>query len=488
MFALYPGASGLTSMGEAMNVVGSNIANVNTTGYKSSRTNFQDMLATGIKGTAQSMGKGVNIVSVQGNFDQGSMEGTTQVTDMALEGDGFFTIRDKHNRTTYTRAGNFKFDQDGMLVTQNSKQVMVRDVNPITKEITGFPHGAKLIGASDAPRATGDGLNNTGIHLQANLNAESEPPKVQFDPTNVQPDMFNYQTAATVVDERGGEHVVNMVFRRVEDRPPQINPATGQPIPGTGSQNQWQWFVVVPGSEVGAPPENLIAIGGGFLKFAENGKLLETTNGSFVAAGPTQVGPQGQIIPPGPPILVQAPINPDVGVPQVTIPFTNTPQVIGFNFGSGSNPLDPNDVRTGMDGITQFASSNKVRNLEVDGYKSGVLETISVSEDGTIMGYFDNGNIRPMFRMVLTKFVNNHGLQRLGDNEYQEALKSGKPIQGLPNDGTFGAVRSRNLEKSNVDLAQEFVKMIETQRGFQANAKGITTSDEMLADLVAMKR
>ncbi|MDH5751513.1 MAG: flagellar hook protein FlgE [Deltaproteobacteria bacterium] len=488
MFALYPGSSGLNSFGEAMTVVGSNIANVNTTGYKSNRTNFQDMLATGIKGTPTAIGKGVNIVSVQGNFDQGSMEGTTQATDVALEGDGFFTVRDKHNRTTFTRAGNFKFDKDGFLVTQQGKQVLVRDVDPLTSEVQGFPKAAKLMGANDPPQATGDGTNNTGIKVQANLNAGAETPKIPFDPTNVQGDMYNFQTSVNVVDERGGNHVINVVFRKMEDLPPQINPATGQPVPGTGLRNQWQWYVVVPGSEVGAPPENLIAIGGGFMRFTENGRMLDATNGTFLPGTAAQVGPDGQLIPPGPPILVEAPVNPDVGVPQVTIPFTETPQVVGFNFGQGSNPLDPNDPRNGLDGLTQFDGESKMRNLEADGFKAGTLETISINEEGVIMGYFDNGNIRPMNRLVLTRFVNNQGLDRAGDNEYRESLNSGKPIQGLPNDGYFGAVHARNLEKSNVDLSTEFVKMIETQRAFQASAKGITTSDEMLADLVALKR
>ena len=104
MFALYTGASGLNAFGEAMSVVGSNIANVNTTGYKSNRVNFQDMLATGVRGTRQKIGKGVTIVSAQANFSQGSLEGTTQITDLALEGEGFFLLKDDFGKTSYTRA------------------------------------------------------------------------------------------------------------------------------------------------------------------------------------------------------------------------------------------------------------------------------------------------------------------------------------------------------------------------------------------------
>jgi len=361
-------------------------------------------------------------------------------------------------------------------------------MNPLTKEPQGFPVQAKVIGVNDPPAATGDGTNDTGVKIQGNLNSESDEPKIPFDPTNVKSDMFNFQTSVTVFDERGAEHIVNVVFRRMTDRPPQVDAATGQPIPNTGRQNQWQWYVVVPGSEVGAPPENLIAVGGGFMKFAQNGRMLAVTNGTFVAAGAAQVGPQGQIIPPGPPVLIERPLAAGVTVPQVTLPFTANPQVVGLNFGKGSNPLDPADPRNGLDGLTEFASDSKVSNIEGDGHKAGSLESIDINHEGVISGQFDNGSIRPLFRITTTKFVNNNGLMRVGENEFREALNSGRPIVGHPNDGIFGGVRPRNLEKSNVDLSTEFVKMIETQRAFQANAKGITASDEMMSDLVNMKR
>jgi flagellar hook protein FlgE len=476
----------LNTYGEAMSVVGSNIANVNTTGYKSSRVNFEDLLATGVRGTNSQVGKGVAISSVNGSFTQGSLESTSQITDLALEGEGFFTMRDKAGRALYTRAGNFQFDKDGFLVSAKGNQVLVRDVDPNTKETVGFAHSAKVIGVNDPPVATGTGANGTGIKMVANLGADTAPPSIPFDATNVKAEMYNFSTSVTVIDERGGEHVVNVVFRRVPDSPPQINPATGQPVPGTGGRNQWQWFSVVNGADVGGSPENQIAVGGGFLRFTDNGRLLEATNGTFVQSGPGQVGPQGQIIPPGPPQLIAAPAQ--GGVPQVTIPFTVAPQVIGLNFGLGSNPLDPADTRTGLEGLTQFASASKVLNIEADGRKPGSLDNINIGSDGTITGYFDNGTVRPMFRLMVTKFVNNQGLLRRGENEFEESITSGKPISGNPGDSGLAAVRSRNLEKSNVDLSTEFVKMIETQRAFQANAKSITTSDEMLNDLVGMKR
>ncbi|MBI4084239.1 MAG: flagellar hook protein FlgE [Candidatus Lambdaproteobacteria bacterium] len=487
-FALRAGASGLTTYGEAMSVVGSNIANVNTTGYKHNRVNFQDLLATGVAGTTSKIGKGVKVSSVQSDFAQGNVESTTRLTDLAVQGEGFFTVRNKVGRVFYTRAGNFDFDKDGFLVTDTGEQVMVRDINAANGEAVGPLHGAKLVGISDPPQATGNGQNGTGLKIAANLNADGQPPALPFDPTNVQSEMYNFSTAVTVFDEKGGEHVLNLVFRKVPDQPPQINPATGQPTPGTGSKNSWQWYVVASGAEFGGPRDRSQAIGGGFLDFTENGRLIAASNGRFQVAGPGQVGPQGQIIPPGPPVLVRAPLAAGVETPQVTLPFAERPQVIGLFFGKGSNPTDPNDQRTGLDGVTQFSSASKVSRIEGDGHRSGNMEDFDIAINGTIMGRFDNGTIRPVARVVLTRFVNSVGLLRSGDSKYEESISSGRPIQGAPTEGGFGSIAVRNLEKSNVDLANEFVRMIETQRAFQANAKSITTSDEMLADVVSMKR
>jgi flagellar hook protein FlgE len=478
----------LNAYGEAMSVVGSNIANINTVGYKSNRVNFQDLLATSVRGTRNKIGKGVRISSVQGDFTPGSMESSNRVTDLALEGDGFFTIKDKNGRTFYTRAGNFEFDEKGFLVTVNGLNVMARDLDPVSLAPVGLEKAVQLVGLNDPPKPTGDGSDGTGIRISANLNADDPIPEIPFDPTNVQPEMFSNSTAVTVIDERGGEHVVNVVFRKLPPGPPQIDPATGAPIPGTATKNQWQWYFVVNASEVGGEPNRRIAVGGGFLKFNDNGRLLETTNGTFVPSGPAQIGPAGQIIPPGPPVLVERALDQGIGAPQVTVFFTDNPQTIGINLGTGSNPNDPNDERTGLEGITMFSSEFKILKLEADGQKPGMLENFEIDNEGIITGFFDNGSIRPLHRLFLTRFVNAPGLQRAGDNRFIASRQAGEAITGNPNEGNFGSVKSRNLEKSNVDLSTEFVRMIETQRAFQSNAKVITTGDEMLADLVNLKR
>ena len=487
MVALSTGASGLSAYGEAMSVTGSNIANINTVGYKSSRVSFQDLLATGVRGTTSKIGRGVSISSVQSDFSQGSLEATSRITDMAIEGSGFFQTKNQFGRVAYTRAGNFEFDKEGFLVSAGGDRIQVRKVDEATGDAAGFPTAAKVLGLQSPPKATGDGSGDSGITVAANLNADSPVPEVQFDPTNVQSDMFNYSTSTTVIDERGGEHVVTMAFVKMPDAPPQIDAATGQPIPGTAVKNQWQFYTVVNGTEVGGPPENQIAIGGGFVNFTEDGRMLEATNGTFVQPVGGEVGPDGQIIPPGPPVLIQSPTQLE-GIPQVTIPFTENPQVIGINFGMGSNPLDPSDDRTGLEGITQFVDDFSIQSLNADGNKAGTLDNVTITEDGVLTGFFNNGTTRPLYRLIVSRFTNEDGLQRLGKNSFISTTLSGKALDGLANEGGAGAVRARSLEKSNVDLSREFVSMIETQRAYQASAKTITTSDEMLNELVALKR
>jgi hypothetical protein len=243
------------------------------------------------------------------------------------------------------------------------------------------------------------------------------------------------------------------------------------------------------GASLGQMPGTQVAVGGGFLQFTDDGKLIAATSGSFEAQ-PGGVDPAtGQPLPGGPPRLVPQPVDPETGVPQFAVPFNGEdPVVLGLHLGDGFNPDDPTDPRTGLDGITQFAGKYNVIQASADGNSSGTLENISVQSDGTVIGVFDSGYTRPIGRIVLTKFDNSGKLAQVGDNLLQETQGAGKKVTGQAATAGFGEIRSMSLEQSNVDLSNEFVKMIESQRAFQANAKTVTTSDEMITELVNMKR
>lgn len=487
--SLNAGSSGVKTMGKAMTVIGSNIANVNTVGYKSTRVAFEDILASNFsQGVGPTkLSQGVGIASVNSNFSQGSFEQTEKQTDLAMNGNGFFTVLDDFGKTFYTRAGNFTYDGEGVLSTDRGLFVQVRDIDPQTGESIGFPHKLKILGTVDPPQRTGDGTAGSGIEVKANLDSNSPLRETPFDPTNITSTMYNFSTSTTVFDDLGDEHTATVLFRRRPDIPAQTDPATGQTTPGV--KNQWEWYLSFDGADLGQRPGQLIAQGGGFMQFDDDGRLLQATGGQFVGQ-PGGVDPvTGQAIPAGPPILQPAPVNPETGYPQVVVDFGgDTPQVIGVNIGVGSNPDDPTDERTGLDGVTQFAAASKVLDVTADGHPSGTLEDVLIGTDGVITGVFDSGHNRQMGQVMLTKFDNPEKLIKAGDNLFNRSVLAGKAVTGSPGIGGFGTVRSQALEQSNVDLSQEFVKMVETQRAFQANAKTVTVSDEMVDVMVNMKR
>jgi len=486
--ALGAGASGVKTYGRAMTVIGSNIANVNTFGYKTSRSSFEDILSSDIPaGTGKTqISQGVGLAGIHSDFTQGAFEQTSQSTDMAINGDGFFTVHDEFGNAFYTRNGQFQYDQKGFLSTDRGLQVQVKDIDPLTGNSVGLAHGIKLLGTIDPPVPTGDGRDKSGIIIAANLDSGARVLEEPFDPTNVRTSQFNFSTTVNIFDKGGAEHTATIVFRKRPEVPEGVD-AEGNVIPEI--RNQWEWYTLFDGAEIGQRPGQNIAVGGGFMQFDDEGRLEQATGGTFVSQGGGIDPETGEPIPTGPPILQPTPVNPDTGFPQITIDFgENAPQIIGLSFGLGSNPLDPNDERTGLDGVTQFSSPSKIQVITADGHPSGQLEDISVSSTGVITGQFDSGYHRKVAKIVLTSFDNPGKLEKQGDNLFARSPLSGRALLGDPGIGGLGEIRSQTLEQSNVDLADEFVKMIETQRAFQASAKTVITADEMITEIVQMKR
>lgn len=489
--SLNTGASGVQTHGKAMQVVGNNIANVNTFGFKRNSVAFEDLM-----GNAQPQGatftkasNGVKIGSVEMDFSQGAFETTTLSTDMAIAGGGFFTIvSPSTGKQSYTRNGQFSYDKNGFLSTLRGGRVQALKVDRVTGESKGIPGALQILGLVDAPQPTGTGHKGTGIKLAANLDANASIKDVPVDPTNVTDNMYNFATSTTVYDSLGNTHAATIAMRRRPDLPEQIDPATGQPIAGTGVSNQWEYYMLFDGASLGQVPGIMVAVGGGFMQFTDDGKLIAATGGSFEAQ-PGGVDPDGNPLPEGPPRLIPQPVDPDTGIPQFAIPFGGgSPLLIGLHLGDGFNPDDPTDPRSGLDGITQFAGHYNVLRTSADGNPAGTLESIFLEDNGTVNGVFDAGYTRAIGRIVLTKFDNPGKLAQVGENMLVETLGSGKKVTGEAGTAGLGEIRSKSLEQSNVDLSQEFVKMVETQRAFQASAKTVTTSDEMIQDLINMKR
>ena len=489
--SLNTGASGVKTQGKTMQVVGNNIANVNTFGFKSNKVAFEDLMGNAWPqgATFTKASNGVKIGGVQMDHSQGAFETTTLSTDLAIAGGGFFTIvNPSTGKESYTRNGQFSYDKEGYLSTLRGGRLQALKVDRITGDSKGIPGALQVLGLVDAPQPTGTGHKGTGIKLAANLDANASVKDVPVDPTNVLDNMYNFATSTTVYDALGNSHTATVAMRKRPDLPEQIDPGTGQPIAGTGVSNQWEYYVMFDGSSLGQVPGTMVAVGGGFMQFTDDGKLIAATGGSFEAQ-PGGVDEDGQPLPAGPPRLIPQPVDPDTGVPQFAISFGGgTPLVIGLHLGDGFNPDDPTDPRSGLDGITQFAGHYNVLRTSADGNPAGILESIFLEDNGTVNGVFDAGYTRAIGRIVLTKFDNPGKLAQVGENMLVETLGSGKKVTAEPGTAGFGEIRSKSLEQSNVDLSQEFVKMVETQRAFQASAKTVTTSDEMIQDLINMKR
>ena len=494
--SLNTGYSGVRSHTDAMTVTGSNIANANTVGYKAHRAEFGDVMASAFGEVGDDLGQGSVIQNVKTMHTQGSFESTKMDTDMAIDGGGFFVVKDEQGKTYFSRAGNFKTEKDGTLVTADGHQVMVKDVDRITGESVGDLKSIDILNLTDPPMPTGDGVvKGTGLAIKANLSGEAQPPEMPIDLDNIQQDMYNFSVSHTVYDELGSEHPITVAFRKLPDIPPQID-AQGQPIPGTEQKNVWSWYALTMGEAVKEGTPGLVqAQGGGFLQFSEDGRLVTTFQGRIVQPEPVQQEPaqQGQPAPPPipqPKTLVRVENDPNLERPQIALNWTNTdnPTLLGLDFGDGFNPTDPTDSRDGLDGLTQFSGASDLDRITADGNPFGTISNIEVEANGTIQGIFDSGEIKPIGRLMLAEFQAPEELAEEGLNLYKESFYSGDPTIGDPGSSQRGFIHNRTLEKSTVDLANEFVRMIEQQRGFQANAKTVTTSDEILSDTIGLKR
>jgi flagellar hook protein FlgE len=386
--SLYSGISGLRSHQTMLDVTGNNIANVNTAGFKSSTTQFQDTLSqitqgaggpqTGIGGTNPAqIGLGVQVAGISTNFAQGSAQATGKATDLMISGDGFFVTR-LGNDTVYTRSGAFDFDADGRLVSSDGKIVQGYSAT------NGVINDGGALGDITLPlNAAAPATATSSATVGGNLPSESAVgDKIVRD--------------TKVFDANGLERTLTLTFTRTT---------------------------------------------AGWDASATDG------NGGATAS----------------------------------LAFADGKQ-------TGAASLNLNGVTVDLSGITGFAALNTTSITEQNGRAAGTLQGFSLSKDGTLMGQFSNGSTVGLGRVVLATFTNPGGLEKEGNSGYRATANSGAATVGAPGSPGVGSLASGSLEMSNVDLSQEFTNLIVAQRGFQANARIITTSDEVLQELTNLKR
>ncbi len=420
--ALSTGRSGVTNSGAALSVIGNNISNVGTVGFKGARTEFADLISADAGGEIGKIGLGARIGAVRTLFTQGAIESTGRSLDLGIQGAGFFVLRDGQGQL-FTRAGNFQQRADGAVTNLIGN---VLQGSPINQDgtIAGGVQDITLAGLSSQASAS------AAVTLKGNLQADATINATAFD--TVTPSFANAFAAANfpysirVFDSLGAAHDVSLFFKKT-------------------AANTWSFNMGVDAGETGGTAGQLQLINGagGAIQFNPDGTVASATGlgGTVTFAGAN-------------------------------------PQTITFDMGTAGTP----------DGMTQFASSSGINFVSQDGFGAGGLASVSVDANGILSATFDNGQSRPLYQIALAHFTAVEGLAPSGNQLFRQTVASGPPAVGVAGGQGKGTIVSSALEQSNVQIAQEFIDLISTQRSFQAAARVITASDTLLGDLINIIR
>jgi flagellar hook protein FlgE len=433
--SLFTGVTGLSTNSDGMAVVANNLANANSKGFKYDRAEFEDLLSQDLGNNSQ-LGRGARLKNVKTMFTQGGLAVTDSLTDLAIQGQGFFIVNNPKSEKQeaggnfYTRSGSFNFDAEGYLSDSMGGHLMgyLADANG---QLGTRLQEVRVVTNNVPPSAT------KNVTFNVNLDSREKVLPGEFDLNNAEKSS-NFSTTVQIHDSQGRAHQTTVYFKRIED----------------SAGISWDWHATVDPRELAESPGTKVGqYASGKLKFDSLGNLREQiTNESNVNFK-------------------------DGALPN---------QVINFSFGK---PMDEDSV-TGPDAaasVSVAARSATVLHYQ-DGYEAGNLKTLKIELDGAIRGFYTNGIQRRLGSLALASFENENGLEKAGRNNFMSTHVSGPPKIGQPQSGTRGSIYSGSLEESNVDLATQFVNMIMTQRNFQANSRSVTTADAMIEEIINMKR
>jgi flagellar hook protein FlgE len=423
------GVSGLNASASNLDVIGNNIANSGTVGFKSGNTLFSDVYA------GSRVGLGTRVAAVVQNFSAGAVQSSTRGLDVAIvNGDGFFRLASPSGEVMYSRNGQFDQDADGFIVNAGGLRLTGYQLSANGTVAGGTPGPLQLPTGAMAPNAT------QSIVSQYNLDSRLPvPAAAPFDANNSA--TYSYSNPVKVYDSLGNSHEIATFFVKTGPNAWSVYAtADGYPLNATGG------MIAAP-TPAGPPVvANSAPLATGTLSF--------DTNGNLVAGAPST--------------LVGGKIN-----------------FAGLNFANGSSALN---FSMDLTSSTQFGNANDPKKLTQDGFTSGQLTAFAINEDGTITGKYSNEQTQTLGQVVLSSFVNPNGLQPKGDNVWAETAESGQPLTGAPGSGTkLGALASGAVEASNVDLTAELVNLIIAQRTYQANAQTVKTQDQVMQTLVNMR-
>lgn len=423
------GLSGLSAASTNLDVIGNNIANVNTVGFKQSQAQFTDIFANSLSGSGSSqVGIGTRVAAIAQTFSQGGISSTNNPLDIAINGQGFFRM-DEGGVISYSRNGQFHVDGNGFLANANGANLTgyMADANGsiVASQLTNL----KLPTSDLDPQVTSTFAMGFNLDSREPARTTTAVPPVllPFQPTD--PKTYNYTTSGSIFDSLGNSHVLSLYFQKSDT-----------------VANTWNTYATIDGKvddTTGLPVG--VTLGG-----AASTTLEFDGTGTLTAASATPL--------------------------TVSVDLTAIDSTLGA--------VSPLDFSLDLSAATQFGSISGKNSISQDGFAAGRLAGFTTSADGVIQGNYTNNQTRTLGQLVLANFVNPQGLNPDGDGRWVETPDSGQPLVGPPNTGILGSLRASAVEDANVDLTTELVKMITAQRMYQANAKTIETQDAVLQTLV----
>ena len=404
--AISIGQTGLAASSKQMEVIGNNLANSNTVGFKASSTLFASMMNQGLSSAGYlAAGQGVEVTGMPTQFVQGSFENTGSVTDMAIDGEGFFIVKDTTGIPLYTRAGSFHIDNQGNLV--DGKGYKVQGYSLEDGILSTVPGDISLMKAKDATATT-------EVSFAANLNENTS-------------ENGEFNVSQSVYDSKGGVHTLTLIFTK------------------TDTAGEWDYTATFDGIDTGLAAT---------LQFEADGSLIPTE---------------------------------DVAIAIDDADADIAAALKGATIGNEDGEINWTLFSDTSEKLTGYASTSVIRSINSDGYASGDLRSLDIDSNGVIYGVYTNGEVVEMARVSLAYFQDQSALKKNG-NYFGETTGSGKATMNPAGTGGLGEIQSNSLEVSNTDVAKEFINMITAQRAYQASSRVITTADQMLTELMNIKR
>ena len=446
------GLSGLNASAKNLDVIGNNIANANTVGFKSSRAEFGNLMASslGASGGGNSAGIGLSVNTIAQQFTQGNITITGNSLDVAINGGGFFQLTQTDGSAAYTRDGSFKLDKDGYIKTNSGANLM-----GLPTDVNGVPTSG-TIQSLKMPTSAPIGAKQTDvISLRMNLDARATPavgvaavpaaPPLPAIPAIPPTARSTYATSVNVYDSQGVASPVNFYFEK------------------DVAANTWNVFTSLDTVTFPSPTGVFQIV------FDNSGKILTPASPASTANPPLDPLPAFGIELAAASITSLNRNDADLKLDQ--------PIMLDLGQSNGSDTT----------AVSQYGTNFAVADLKQDGYTAGELTSLTIGEDGLIVTRYSNGQTQSSGKVTLADFRNVQGLTPLGGNAWAETFASGQPVQGAPAVGRFGALSAGSLEDSNVDLTKELVAMMTAQRDYQSNAQTIKTQDTVLQTLVNLR-